>query len=418
MRKSIPQILVADGAGRLNYALPVALQKAGMLAKFCTGTYMGRGSSWYWVGKLARLIPTTHRPQALKRMLIRQTPELPPEKIMAFNPYGIKNWLALRRCRTMADLEAAWLALGNEFSELVGRTLPTFKLDAVLTFAMPCLPLFQAASKLGLKKIMEKGNAILVARKLVHEEHQLWPGWEPPFPDPQVWQSRIDQEEKEIESADLLICPADYGKNNLMGLGVPEEKIAVVPFGINVSAYDCERQEYKRDRPLRILFAGNVNLNKGIQYLYEALTMLSSPQISVRAVGSINIKEPYRTRLSERMEMTGFVPANEMREHYRWADLFVFPSITEGSAAVVYEALASGLPVVTTPNAGSVVRDGLEGFIVPIRDATALAERINQLSNDPELLGKMAIQARQRAADFTWDKYGERLAEAVSNIFN
>jgi glycosyltransferase involved in cell wall biosynthesis len=77
------------------------------------------------------------------------------------------------------------------------------------------------------------------------------------------------------------------------------------------------------------------------------------------------------------------VTRQEVRRHYQWADVFVFPSLCEGSAMVTYEALAAGLPVITTPNAGSVVRDGVDGFIVPIRDAEAIAAKLDLLARDP-----------------------------------
>jgi glycosyltransferase involved in cell wall biosynthesis len=83
---------------------------------------------------------------------------------------------------------------------------------------------------------------------------------------------------------------------------------------------------------------------------------------------------------------------------------------------VQLEALASGLPVITTPNAGSVMRDGVDGFVVPIRDAEALAEKIELLAKNPELLAWMSHNARERAQEFSWEKYGERLVETISGV--
>jgi len=83
---------------------------------------------------------------------------------------------------------------------------------------------------------------------------------------------------------------------------------------------------------------------------------------------------------------------------------------------VTYEAMACGLPVVTTPNAGSVVRDGVEGFIVSIRDPDALAERIDQLRSDADLRREMGYAARTRATQFTWEIRGETLAHYYSSL--
>ena len=96
------------------------------------------------------------------------------------------------------------------------------------------------------------------------------------------------------------------------------------------------------------------------------------------------------------------------------ADVFVFPSLFEGSAVVTYEALACGLPCVVTPNAGSVVRDGVEGFIVPPRNVAALAERMERLGSDPQLRAEYAAAARVRALEFDWQRYHAALITAIT----
>jgi alpha-maltose-1-phosphate synthase len=95
------------------------------------------------------------------------------------------------------------------------------------------------------------------------------------------------------------------------------------------------------------------------------------------------------------------------------ADVFVFPSLFEGSAVVTYEALACGLPSVVTPNAGSVVRDDVEGFVVPPSDVEALAGRMERLGLDPDLRAEMAARARVRALEFDWPRYHSALIEAL-----
>src|SRR5262249_27834906 len=92
------------------------------------------------------------------------------------------------------------------------------------------------------------------------------------------------------------------------------------------------------------------------------------------------------------------------------------PSLHEGSALVTYEALASGLPVITTENAGSVVRDGVDGFVVPIRDVTALQEKILMLYQNRELRREMGARARERAEQFTWAAHRARLSALMGQI--
>jgi glycosyltransferase involved in cell wall biosynthesis len=99
------------------------------------------------------------------------------------------------------------------------------------------------------------------------------------------------------------------------------------------------------------------------------------------------------------------VPHDEVHTIYQHGDVLVLPTLYEGSALVVNEAMASGLPVITTPNAGSAVQDGVEGFIIPIRDADALISRIEALYEDPKLRAEMGHRARRKALEQTWAEY-------------
>jgi glycosyltransferase involved in cell wall biosynthesis len=110
------------------------------------------------------------------------------------------------------------------------------------------------------------------------------------------------------------------------------------------------------------------------------------------------------------------VPRADIKKEFLAADVFVLPTIAEGSALVTYEALACGLPVITTPNCGSVVRDGIDGFIVPVRNVEALADAIERVVSDRTLRATLSANARERAKEFTWARYGERLIDALSSL--
>ena len=114
-------------------------------------------------------------------------------------------------------------------------------------------------------------------------------------------------------------------------------------------------------------------------------------------------------RAKGRHRALGFVPHARLHEVYQQADLFVFPSLAEGGVYVIFEALAAGLPCLVSENAGSAVRDGIEGFVLPVGDAAALADRIRQLAGDAELRRRMAIAARRRAEQFSWENFYRRI---------
>ena len=163
-----------------------------------------------------------------------------------------------------------------------------------------------------------------------------------------------------------------------------------------------------------MLTVGAIGLRKGSPYVLAAAKQLKDKAV-FRMVGSIGVTSQAEAQLREHLDLTGPVPRSDIAKHFAWADIFLLPSICEGSATVTYEALGYGLPVICTPSAGSVVRDGLEGFIVPLRDAAAIAGRIDRLAQNVELRAQMAAQAKARAAAFTVGAYGQRLLAALTD---
>jgi glycosyltransferase involved in cell wall biosynthesis len=168
----------------------------------------------------------------------------------------------------------------------------------------------------------------------------------------------------------------------------------------------------RRSGPLRVLTVGTVDLRKGAPYVLETAKRLQG-QATFRMVGPIAVSASAQAELRGAVELTGAVPRSEVLAQYAWADVFFLPSLCEGSATATYEALACGLPVVCTPNTGSVVRDGIDGFVVAVRDTAAMAERLRQLHQDRALLESASEQARQRADEFTLEAYRRRLMHAL-----
>jgi len=170
--------------------------------------------------------------------------------------------------------------------------------------------------------------------------------------------------------------------------------------------------------PAAVLVAGTVGLRKGSPYVLAAAQQLGT-QAEFRIVGFTGSVLPARLQdLQKHADVRGFVPRGQISEHYRWADVLLLPSLCEGSATVTYEALTAGIPVIATPNAGSCVRDGQDGFIVPAADAEAIAERIDMLSRNRELLRTLSRRALDRSQDLTIEAYGGRLLKVVAALLD
>jgi glycosyltransferase involved in cell wall biosynthesis len=188
--------------------------------------------------------------------------------------------------------------------------------------------------------------------------------------------------------------------------------VSVIPYAADTRGFQPDPTK-RHGAGCTFLFAGGVTQRKGIKYLLEAWRRVRRPGWRLQLLGPLpRDPGPLRAFLGE-VELLGRVSHAEVPARLAAADVFVFPSLCEGSAVVTYEALACGLPSVVTPNAGSVVRDGVDGFLVPPRDAEALAERMERLGSDPELRAELAASARARALQFDWPRYHAALVEAI-----
>lgn len=217
---------------------------------------------------------------------------------------------------------------------------------------------------------------------------------------------------KELEKCDYITVPSDFVKESFTEQGFDEEKLIKIPFGVDINKFSPETNH---DSTFRAIFVGSVQLRKGIQYMLKAWDSLEIEDAELLVCGKIQedakpVVEKYKD--NDSINFLGHV--NEVP--YDKADIFVFPSLEEGSALVTYEAMASGLPIIVTPNTGSVARDGEEGFILPIRAPDKIAEKIKYFYENPNEIQKMGDKARKRAETYTWERYQKKLMENYKKI--
>ncbi len=216
-----------------------------------------------------------------------------------------------------------------------------------------------------------------------------------------------------ITLADRLVCPSRFVQDSL-----PQEvhkKAVVIPFGADPVTEAPNPETNQPLRVLRVLFAGNVNVRKGIPFLLEAWRQLPAEQ---RDCAELVICGRQFREMQETVEAApagirwvGF--QSDMAPWFKAADLFVLPSLMEGSAKAVYEAMAYGLPVVVSSHTGSVVEHGVDGWVVPPADALALSQAITALLGDAGLRRRLGEAGRATVGRYTWDAY----ATAVAGLY-
>ena len=218
---------------------------------------------------------------------------------------------------------------------------------------------------------------------------------------------------RDLELADLVLVPSEHIAGELRRHGMPADRIRVVPYAADVQRFRPVPDKVHGEG-CTFLFAGGISQRKGIGYLLRAWQLVRRPGWRLQLLGGAPRDLGPLRPLLDGVELLGRVPHAEVPEAMARADVFVFPSLFEGSAVVTYEALACGLPSVVTAAAGSVARDGVEGVLVPPADVEALAIAMERLGVDPDLRAESAAAARARAEQFDWPRYHASVAEAVA----
>ena len=404
-----PRVIVIQQGARHNYAMPAAFADRGMLEALYTDLCAGKG-----VGRLAGLaarLPMA--PAAVSRLANRRPPANVLARTRTFDivgmrlhrTYGLHTEAGARR-RDGLIWRAGEAMRGAGF----GRA------THVLSMFGEGRSFLEEARERRLRVVCDV-NVALSAERIVREEQQRFPDWEDPI---FYWGETIETRDggfdptgPMLRASHRLLCPSEFVRDDLIeNFGVEPERTHIVPYAVEPRWLELATSP----EPGRVLFAGTSELRKGVQYLGPAATLLreKDPDYRVRVAGGVTGRIRAQKAVAD-LEFLGRVPRARMAQEFAKADVFVLPSLAEGSAGVIYEALGAGIPVVTTKASGSVVRHGLDGLIVPARDPQALAQAIDAIVSDRALRASMSKAARARAAEFVWDRFAERLVEAVAS---
>ena len=388
----------------MHYAVPSILARVNCLERLYTDTYAPRAF------RSTLSVACKMGPTPLRRWLARVPADIPEDKIVSSNRFGIEYYLRQKHAGLNGSATAAHLWAGGELCRrVINRGFG--KASGVYTFNSAGLELLELAQARGIFAAMEQTIAPrTIEQKLMESEVADYPRWVTTRAADPLQHAFSEREQREWRMSDLILCGSEFVLNGIREAGGPIDRCMVVPYGIRSTASVPKTGSCKR--PLRVLTVGTVGLRKGTPYVLAAAQFLKN-KVEFRMVGSLDITLYAQKILRSNLELAGVVPRSDILRHFGWADVFLLPSICEGSATVCYEALAYGLPVIATPNTGSVVRDTVDGFIVPIRNSEAIVDRIERLAASRDLLATMSERALERASEYTLDKYGVRLLEAL-----
>jgi len=205
----------------------------------------------------------------------------------------------------------------------------------------------------------------------------------------------------ECDLADRIVVNSDWSRVALEREGVPASKISVIPLAFEPA---CEAISFKREypevftaqRPLRVLFLGQINLRKGVRELLEAVKLLTGEPIQFWFVGPVQFAMPKTTESESCIQWFGPVPRREVAKYYQTADLFIFPTLSDGFGLTQLEAQSWKLPIIASSRCGAVVENGVNGLLLSEVSGESIAKALLELLHSPGRLQRMSDQSGVR----------------------
>ena len=225
------------------------------------------------------------------------------------------------------------------------------------------------------------------------------------------------KQRENLQIVDYILTASDFVKKSILGIEENknvENKITVIPYGANTQQFSYKIRQYKSGEILRLLVVASISKRKGIEILLDAMEKLKNEPVKLSVIGvstTSNGQELVdRMNCMENVEYIGRIPHEQIFEYFDINDVFILPSLAEGSSLSVYEALASGMPCVVTRNTGSVVTDGIDGIIIEVKNADSIVVAVEKFVQNPELVYKMSCNAQNTMNKYSWKKYDKKIA--------
>lgn len=405
-------ILFSHPTGNANVRhAALALHRANLLGEF-----------WTCLNYRDRSVLTRLLPRPLVRQLRRRS-----------NPRELQPYLHTFPFRELMRLIAPRAGLGElvrhetslfsvdavyqSLDRHVSRRLADPGFEAVYAYEDGAAHAFRAAHRLGRMAFYDLPIGYWrAAREILTEEAALQPAWASTLAGNRDSQRKADRKDAELALADVVFVASSFTRRTLDRAPAFKAPVVVTPYGAPaIPAVPPAPAPRPPGGALRVLFVGSLGQRKGLSYLFDACRQLAGA-VQLTVIGT----RPATACAALDRELAA-VRWIESRPHAQILaemaahDVFVFPSLFEGFGLVLLEAMAMGLPVITTAHTAGpdLIDEGREGFIVPIRDARAIAEKLALLRADRDLRAAMSHRARLRAAEFTWQDYGTKLSACI-----
>lgn len=302
------------------------------------------------------------------------------------------------------------------FGLLEKRVLASLRSDDILYLWPGTAPsLRREIVRRGYPIVTERINCAQATAKRVLDAEYERVGWTSEDP---ISEEQVEFEREELAVASRVFSPSPRVVESLREVGVESERILESSYGFDPGRIAGTSRALPPFDGLTVVFVGYACIRKGMHLLFEAFERAG---LRARLVLAGRIAPSFRERYAgflARPDVLALGHVSDIGAVYRCADVFVFPSLEEGGPMVTYEAMGAGLPVLVSPmGAGAIARDAEDGFVVDPHDVEGLAAALTRLAEDRELREALGRSARERAAEFTWERVAARRQRMLEEAF-
>lgn len=396
-----------------SWQTAIAFQETDQLAWYATSIFYNAEKYPY---KFAKHLPGDLSKKFKKELRRRYAPNLRKQHV---RQCGVWEWLETGARRGGRYGLAAWCdGRGNtSFHKPVINLLQKEPVDVLWGFNNSALETFRWAKNRGIMCVLDQtiGHPS-VYNKVMDEELAKHPEF---FLSSYrlLDQKHIDRQNEELELADMVVVGSPFCAKTLVENSCAEHKLRILPYGFDETIFPSRqaRSEPIGKRPIRFLFAGKVDPRKGVAYLLNVFGKIPTELATLTVAGPLSIPEATFKRFSHKMQYVGEVPRNEMISIYENADCFVFPSLFEGSAIVLAEALGAGLCILQSERSGDGAVDNRNGIVLPEVSEEALWNSVHHVINNTDSLVAMQRESWAMRCDRTWSRYRARARALIQN---
>lgn len=404
------QIILSHSGKQHSYHVAKSLKNLGYLKKFHTSSYI---TSKY----VQKIISKSDNQFWSKRFL----DGLDSDSVSANWRFEIRELFLRKFGNSGKIIENAVYQRDEKFDRYIASKL--LKLNNPIFWG------FQGSSLKSLKSTKTKGGMaicelatahVTFAQEILAEEMKLMPEWAETISNvefPSDYQKRL---EEEPFVADKVIAASTFTVNSLLKAGLTEGRIFKLPLGTSVEhiAYNPKKSNIS-NRALKLLYAGTLTQRKGIAYLLEAMNCFNNKDVELHCIGHKFGGESVLRNFSSSYNYVGPMSQQELFKKYSEYDALVLPTLFEGFALVIVEAMAAGLPVITTSHSigPDIIEDDKNGYIIPIRDVNSIVEAISKLrSKSDDQYHEMRVSSRESALNYSWTKYEHNLSNFLKSL--